>query len=80
MLAFMKRLLLSCDSTAFNELHHARGHHLRMDAKILLSLQRRCHGVGDTADAQLQRITIMDEVCNVRPNFQVLLIGYCVWK
>ena len=45
--------LLAVDDPGFDQLHHAVGEHLGVDAEVLVVAQQAEHGLGDAADAGL---------------------------
>lgn len=58
----MDGLLRVGDATLLHQRHHTVGEHLRVDAQVLVVLQRQQNGVRNTADAHLQCGSIDDEV------------------
>ena len=65
-LAAVQRLVLAGDHAEPGELHHAVGEHLGVDAEIVLVRQHGEDGVGDIADAELERGAIGDQPFEVQ--------------
>ena len=56
-----KRLAPAGDDARLGELHHAVGEHLGVDPEVVPVAERGEHGVGDLADAHLQRGAVGDQ-------------------
>ncbi len=57
----MEFLTRAGDHAGFDEVDHAIGEHLRMDAKVAMPGQRLQYRVGHGADAHLQGRAVIDQ-------------------
>ncbi len=64
-LALVDILGFAVDYAALHQRKHAVGEHLGMDAEVLVAAQLRQHGIGNGADAHLQRRAVLDQGCAV---------------
>ena len=64
-LALVDVLLAAGDDAGFHQVHDAVGDHLGVDAQVMLVHEALAHGIGDTADAQLDGVAVVDQAGDV---------------
>ena len=60
-LAAVERLALAGDDAGLDQVDDGVGEHLGVDAQVLLVLEELEHGLGDAADAELDRRAVLDQ-------------------
>ena len=71
---------LAGDDACLCQLHHTACEHFGVDAKVFLVHKACCNCVGDSANAKLDAVAVVDHACNDFADCKVLFIGLCVCK
>ena len=77
-LAPVQVLFLAVDDPGLCQLHHAGVDHLCMDAQIVLAHQLLTDGVRDTADPQLDAVSVLNEACHITPDLLLGRVGHAL--